>query len=308
MSDVFKLSVEQLVLIHQLGRRRRAQDLPQPLLPFLDVEVVLVEQRAPQDGRELVERGEQLGDRLTEGLDLEGLVRRPHVLEDALLGARGDDRLRVPVDENVGPPSRAPVLLDGHQADDGVGAPVLAVPQEHHPVPPDIHRGLRCAGHSFFIFFFSSRSCCSAAASRAARSISPLSSSSLRSMPDRAPPACCRSRHARSADRSASVDGRSRSARASCACISASSRSSSACSSRSAASFRSSTPARSRCFAANRAATATVSWSWISAARRPRRSASASRWRSSASSPSVWVTASRVACTDSFASTTASRI
>src|SRR5207253_1991917 len=84
--------------------------------------------------------------------------------------------------------------------------------QEHHPVPPDIHRGLRCAGHSFFIFFFSSRSCSSAAASRAARSISPLSSSSLRSMPGRAPPACCRSRHARSADRSASVDGRSRSA------------------------------------------------------------------------------------------------
>src|SRR5439155_283077 len=40
----------------------------------------------------------------------------------------------------------------------------------------------------------------------------------------------------------------------------------------------------------------------------PRRSASASRWRSTASSPPARDTASRVSCTDTFASTTASRI
>src|SRR3989442_1355370 len=135
-----------------------------------------------------------------------------------------------------------------------------------------------------------------------------LSSSSCRSVPGRAPPACCRSRQARSAERSASVSGRSRSARASWACMSPSSRSYSANSSRSAASLRSSTPTRSRCLAANRWATSTVSWSWFSPASRPRRSASASRWRSTASSPSVRDTAWRVSWTDSVASATAPRI
>ena len=64
------------------------------------------------------------------------------------------------------------------------------------------------------------------------------------------------------------------------AVISCTSRSASASSSRCTTTFRSSTRIRSRCRAANRSATATVSGSGTAAARRPRRSASASCFRS----------------------------
>src|SRR2546427_5686031 len=60
---------------------RRAQNLAQPLLPLFDVEVMLVEEGAPQHGGELVERGEQLRDRLPQRLHLEPALRGSHVLE-----------------------------------------------------------------------------------------------------------------------------------------------------------------------------------------------------------------------------------
>src|SRR5205823_6021523 len=320
-------SVEQLVLLDRCRRLGGAQQLPHSLLPLLDVEVLFVLQDPAQHGRKLVERREQLGDRFPQRLHLKAALARPHVFEDALLGARRDDRLDATLHEHAGAPLRPALLLDGHQPDDGIRAPILAVPEKHHAVALDIHRasGAPPVGgpwsgterlaeplehpadhahdrrrYSFFIFFLSSRSCRSAAASRAARS--------SRSASAREPPAACRSRHARSAERSASVSGRSCSARASCACMSPTSRSYRASSSRSAASFFSSTPTRSRCFAANRPATATVSVSWISDASRPRRSASASRWRSCARSRSVRATVSRVSITATFASMTASRI
>src|SRR5438445_4211118 len=197
-------------------------------------------------------------------------------------GIVGDDRVGVGALQEVGR--------------DGGG--LLRQERDHEQMHP----------YSFRIFFFSSCSWRSAAASRALRSSSALSSSSWTSTPGRAPPAACRSRHARSALRSAAVSGRSRSAAWSCACMSPSSRSASACSSRCAWSLRSSTATRSRCLPAKRSATCTVSWSCISPANRPRRSASARRWRSAAGSPSVRCSASANSRTATFASTTASRI
>src|SRR5438094_607406 len=88
---------------------------------------------------ELVQRGEQLGNRFARGLRLEAGVGRAHVFEDALLGARGDDRLRAPFHEHVGPALGPTILLDRHQPEDGVRAPVLAVSQKDHPVALDFH-------------------------------------------------------------------------------------------------------------------------------------------------------------------------
>src|SRR6266511_5568765 len=136
---VLRPSVEQFVLLDGLRRRRGAQHLAQPPLPQLDVEVVLALQGAPRRRRQLMPRREQLGDRLPERLRLEAPLGGAHVLEDALLGARRDDRLRAPLDEDVGPPLRAPLLLDRHQSDDRVGAPVLAVAEKDHPVALDVH-------------------------------------------------------------------------------------------------------------------------------------------------------------------------
>src|SRR5439155_1464009 len=143
--------------------------------------------------------------------------------------------------EHVGPPLRPALLLDRHQPDDGVRAPVLAVPEKHHAVALDIHRASRAppvggpwprterhaeplphpADHahgrrrySFFIFFLSSRSWRSAAASRPARSRRDLSSSSSGSTPGRAPPAACRSRGGGAASRAARRASRRRSNRA----------------------------------------------------------------------------------------------
>src|SRR2546426_8029683 len=46
---------------------------------------------------------------------LEAGVGRAHVFEDTLLGARGDDRLRAPFHEHVGPALGPTILLDRHQ-------------------------------------------------------------------------------------------------------------------------------------------------------------------------------------------------
>src|SRR5205807_1778350 len=83
-----------------------------PMLPLLGVEVVLLLQRAAQPRRELVERGEQLGDRLAQPLYLKPRVARSHVLEDALLGARRDDRLCATLHEHVGAAFGPTLLLD----------------------------------------------------------------------------------------------------------------------------------------------------------------------------------------------------
>src|SRR5437667_133881 len=111
----------------------------QPLLPQLDVEAVLLLQGAALRGGEVVERGEQLGDRLAQRLHLKAGVARAHVLEDALLGARGDDRLRAPLDEHVSPALGATIFFDGHQPEDRVRAPVLAVPEKDHAIALDVH-------------------------------------------------------------------------------------------------------------------------------------------------------------------------
>src|SRR5439155_4015147 len=87
-------SLEEFVLRDGLRRLRGPEDVAQPLLPLLHVEVVLVLKRPPEDRRKFVERGEQLRDGFPQRLDLEATLGRAHVFEDALLGARGDDRLR----------------------------------------------------------------------------------------------------------------------------------------------------------------------------------------------------------------------
>src|SRR5207245_9255736 len=146
------------------------------------------------------------------------------VLEDALLGARRDDRLGASLHEHVGPALGAALLLNRHQPDDAVRAPVLAIAEKHHPVTLDVHgaSGAPPVGgpwsgterlaeplqhpadhahgrrrYSFFIFFLRSRNWRSAAASRAVRSSSAFRSSSCGSMPGRVPPAAWRSRPAR---------------------------------------------------------------------------------------------------------------
>src|SRR5712692_1129898 len=132
-------SVEQLGLRHRLRGARPAQQFSEPLLPLLHVEVMLVLQRAAQDRRELVEGGEQFRDRLAQRLRLEPGFARAHVLEDRLLAAGGDDRLGATRDKHVGAALRAAVLLDRHQADDGIRTPVLAVPEKDHPIALDFH-------------------------------------------------------------------------------------------------------------------------------------------------------------------------
>src|SRR5205814_2016463 len=84
----------------------------QTLLPRRDVEVVLLLQRTAQHRRELVERGDQLRDRFAQRLYLKARIARPHVLEDALLGARRDDRLRATLHEHVGPAFGPALLFD----------------------------------------------------------------------------------------------------------------------------------------------------------------------------------------------------
>src|SRR5438552_2196996 len=117
----------------------RSQQGAEPSLPLLDVEVVFVLQRAPQDRREFVERLEQLAGGLAQRLLLEAVIARAHVLEDRLLGARGDNRLRLALDEYVGALPRAASLLDRRQADNAIRAPVLSVAEEDHPASLYIH-------------------------------------------------------------------------------------------------------------------------------------------------------------------------
>src|SRR6267143_518486 len=64
---------------------------------------------------------------------------RAQVLEEALLGPQGDDRPRTSLDEDVGALSGAPAFFDGHQTENPVRAPILAVPQEYHAAPLHIH-------------------------------------------------------------------------------------------------------------------------------------------------------------------------
>src|ERR1700704_6690934 len=116
-----------------------AQQGPKPPFPFLDVEVMLVLKGPPEHRRELVERLEQLACRLPQRLELEARIGRPHVLENALLGARGHDRLLASLDEDVGALSGPPAFFDGHQTEDSVRAPILAVPEEYHAPPLHIH-------------------------------------------------------------------------------------------------------------------------------------------------------------------------
>jgi len=54
-----------------------------------------------------VERLEQLAGRLAQGFLLEAVVARTHVLEDRLLGAGSNDRLALPLDEDVGALTRS---------------------------------------------------------------------------------------------------------------------------------------------------------------------------------------------------------
>src|SRR5207245_10985831 len=82
---------------------------------------------------------EPLRDRFAQRLRLEAALRRAHVLEDALLGARRHDRLPAALHEHVRAPLGTAVLLDRHESDDTVRAPVFAVSQEHHAVTLDIH-------------------------------------------------------------------------------------------------------------------------------------------------------------------------
>src|SRR5207253_11361249 len=110
-----------------------------PLLPRLEVKMVLLLQRTAQHRRELVERGQELGDRFAQRLYVKPRVARPHVLEDALLGARRDDRLRATLHEHVGPAFGATLLFNRHQAEYDVGAPVLAVAEKDHAVALDFH-------------------------------------------------------------------------------------------------------------------------------------------------------------------------
>src|SRR5947208_1084181 len=96
--------------------RNRSATMPpkiaaaQALLPLLHVEMMLVQQGPPQHGRELVERGEQLGHGLAQRLRLEAAFGGAHVLQDALLGARRDDRLAASLHEHVGA-APGPALL-----------------------------------------------------------------------------------------------------------------------------------------------------------------------------------------------------
>src|SRR2546426_3837495 len=47
--------------------------------------------------------------------------------------------LRAPLYEDVGPPLGTALVLDRHQSDDAVGAPVLAVAEKDHAVALDVH-------------------------------------------------------------------------------------------------------------------------------------------------------------------------
>src|SRR5690349_11157511 len=117
----------------------RPQQRAEPPLPLLDVEMVLVLQRAPEYRREFVERLEQLAGRLPQPFELEAPIGRAHVLEDALLGARGHDRLRLPFDEDVGALSRSAPLVDRRQTKNAIRAPVLAVAEKDHAASLDVH-------------------------------------------------------------------------------------------------------------------------------------------------------------------------
>src|SRR5260370_41905079 len=101
-------SGEQIVLPGRLDRRGGAQQLAQMRLPLLHVEMVLVLQRAPQYRRELAQRFQQLPRGLAQGLRLEAVAARAHILEDALLGARCHDRLRAALPEHIGALARPP--------------------------------------------------------------------------------------------------------------------------------------------------------------------------------------------------------
>src|SRR5258708_9349799 len=104
----------------------------EPSCPALDVEVVRVLPRAAQHRRELVKRLEQLAGRLAQRFLLEAVVARTHVLEDRLLGARSDDRLALPPDEDVGALTRSAPLLDRCQTENPLLAPVFSVTHEDH--------------------------------------------------------------------------------------------------------------------------------------------------------------------------------
>src|SRR5204862_6897687 len=97
--------------------RGGAQQVTEASFPLLDVELVLVLERPAQHRREFVERLEQLARRLAQPLLLEAVVGRPHVLENRLLGPRGDARLPLSVDEDIGALSRTAPLLDRPQTE-----------------------------------------------------------------------------------------------------------------------------------------------------------------------------------------------
>src|SRR5258706_16485141 len=95
-------------------------------LPFLQVEVMLVVQRPPQYRREFVERLEQFAGGLPQPFELEAPIGGTHVLEDALLRARGHNRLGLPLDEDVGALPRPAPLVDPRQTPNAIRAPVLS--------------------------------------------------------------------------------------------------------------------------------------------------------------------------------------
>src|SRR5512134_1002192 len=139
-------SVEQVVLSGRVGMRRSDEQRAEARLPLLRVEVVFVEEHSAQHGRELVERLEQLDGGRAQRLRARPFVALPHVGEDRVLGPRRDQRLAAALDEHLRPLAGATAVRDRHQADDAVGAPVLAVAEGDHVA---LHRNLtiwECVG------------------------------------------------------------------------------------------------------------------------------------------------------------------
>src|SRR5258708_29119842 len=95
--------------------------------------MMFVLQRPAQHRREFVKRFQQLGGGGPQRFRLPARARA-HVREDRLLGARGDDRLAAALDIYIGALAGAALVVDRHPTDDLVGAPELAVAEQHPPL------------------------------------------------------------------------------------------------------------------------------------------------------------------------------